>query len=106
MSTTPIRGHVYRMHDPEYGTLFCLIITTEPSHLYPESCVAARVTVTPERRYFPLWVRLGPGDPTSGYVAVDDFDRVDYEELKEDIGEVTFETMTEVCKTLKRYLGL
>lgn len=100
-----MRGHIYRMHDPEYGTLFCLVVSAAREEL-EDTCIAVRVSVTSERRDFPGWVRLSTGDPAFGYVVTQDLDRVDDDELKEDLGAVSVETMVEVGRALKRLLGL
>lgn len=100
-----VRGHVYRMHDEEYGTLFCLVLSSSYAQL-EDTCIAVRVTVTNELREFPGWVRLGSGDPAFGYVVTQDIDRVDHEELKEELGELSLETMGRVERALKRVLGL
>lgn len=105
MIIRPVRGHIYRMHDPEYGTLFCLVVSVAREEL-GDTCIAVRVSVTKERRAFPGWVRLGSGDPAFGYVITQDIDRADHEELKEDLGEVSMETMADVGRALKRMLGL
>lgn len=105
MKIIPARGHVYRMDDPSYGTLFCLSVSVPRLEL-DDTCTAVRVSVTSERRDFPGWVRLGSGDPGFGYVVTQDIDRVDYEELAEDLGELSMETMLKVERALKTVLGL
>lgn len=106
MSIEPFRGHVYRMVDDEYGTLYCLVISTIPAFEADSSCLAARVTLTTQRHDFPGWVRLKSGDPCGGYVVTHDLDRVDHDELKEDIGPLSAETLLQVERALKRMLGL
>lgn len=105
-SIEPTRGHIYRMYDPEYGTLHCLVISTIPASDVEDNCLAMRVTVTGKAHSFPYWVRLGSGDPGFGYVVVHDLDRVDHDELKEDLGPLSAETMGRVERELKRVLGL
>jgi mRNA-degrading endonuclease toxin of MazEF toxin-antitoxin module len=106
MTIKPIRSHIYRMKDPEYGTLFCLCITTEHGLFNPDTFKAARVTITREIHDFPGWVRLTSGDPVSGYVDTHDFESVEYDELIEDLGEVCPETDLQVRRTLRRTLWL
>lgn len=106
MSITPIRGHVYRMYDDAYGRLHCLVVSTIPAFEADSSCLAVRVSVTNERREFPGWVRLGSGDPGFGYVVTHDLDRVDLEELKEDLGPLSDATMYAVEQAMRRMLGL
>lgn len=101
----PRRGHVYRMHDESYGTLFCLTLPTLYGQLHG-SCLAVRVSVTQETRDFPGWVRLTAGDPAFGYVVTQDIDRVGHDELKEDLGPLSVATMLQTEQTLKRVLGL
>lgn len=93
------------MHDEEYGTLFCLALSTVYAQLHG-SFLAVRVSVTQENRYFPGWVRLCAGDPAFGYVVAHDIDRVDHDELKEDLGPLSPGTMLGVEHVVKRVLGL
>lgn len=106
MSITPERGHIYRMIDDEYGTLHCLVVSTIPAFEADSSCLAARVTVTRDKHDFPGWVRLASGDPGFGYVVTHDLDRVDLSELKEDLGELSIDTMMEVGRALRKMLGV
>lgn len=105
MTFVPPRGHIYRMNDPEYGTLFCLVVSAVYARL-EETCVAVRVSVTNETRDFPGWVRLQSGDPAFGYVVTHDIDQVEHSELKEDLGALSMETMNAVEQALRRVLGL
>lgn len=108
-SINPQRGHVYRMEDPDYGTLHCLAVAIPPAELNDDAFLALRVTVTRNHRLnFPNWVRMRSGDPTAGYVAVTipDLDHVACDELTEDLGPLSLETMVEVEKALKTVLGL
>lgn len=102
----PERGHVYRIHDDEYGRMHCLVISTVPSHDADTSCLALRVAVTNRRFHFPYWVKLGSGDPGFGYVVVHDLDRVGHDEMKEDLGPLSLETMMSVKQSLKRLFDL
>lgn len=106
MSIEPVRGHVYRMIDDEYGILHCLIVSVFPAFETDSSCLAARVTMTPRRHDFPGWVRMMSGDPGRGYVVTHDLDRVDIGELKDDRGALSADTMFQVERALKRMLGL
>lgn len=106
MTLKPIRAHVYRMQDPEYGTLHCLCISTERGYLNPDSFLAVRVAVTRDRHDFPGWIRMSAGDPVTGYAATDDLDRVDYDELAEDLGQITMETEYKVKQAIRRMLDL
>lgn len=103
---TPMRGHVYRMTDPEYGTLYCLAISVVPSYEGDRSILAVRVTVTGQMHHFPGWVRMNSGDPCGGYVVTHDLDRVDLDELTEDYGPLSMDTMVDVEKALRRMLGI
>lgn len=102
----PQRGHVYRMHDDEYGAMHCLVISTIPSADDDDSSIALRIAVTTTPHHFPYWVRLSSGDPTFGYVVIHDLDRVGHDELKEDLGLLSLETMVNVERSLKRLLNL
>lgn len=102
---TPQRGNLYRLHDPEYGTFYCLAISAPYAEM-DGGCIAVRVSLTNEHRDFPGWVRLGTGDPAFGYVVTPDIDRVDHDELKEDLGPLSLGTMVQVDQALKKVLGL
>lgn len=106
MPTTPIRGHVYRMEDAQYGTLYCLVLATDSAYAWDDSILAVRVTLAPAVHHFPGWVRMKSGDPTGGYVVVHDLDRVDTAELAEDYGPLSLDTLVEVEKALRRMLGI
>jgi mRNA-degrading endonuclease toxin of MazEF toxin-antitoxin module len=100
------RGHVYRMEDPEYGRLHCLALAVQSVPGMEDSFLAIRVTVTSQRLDFPGWVRMTSGDPCAGYVVVHDVDRVDTEEVSEDLGPLSGDTLFTVEQALKRVLGL
>lgn len=106
MIPDPQRGHVYRMSDPEYGTLHCLVISIASSYQGDESVLAVRVTVTGQIHRFPGWVRMTSGDPCAGYVVVGDLDRVDCEEFSQDLGPLSATTLFETEQALKKMLGL
>lgn len=93
------------MYDSVYGTLFCLTVSDSHAEL-GDTCIAVRASGSTERRDFPGWVRFGAGDPVAGYAVVHDLDRVDFDELKEDLGPVSQDTMHNVNRALKRLLGL
>jgi mRNA interferase MazF len=94
------------MYDQEYGTLHCLVISTLPAHDTDDSALAVRITMTTKAHSFPGWVRLSSGDPVGGYAVTHDLDRVDPDELKEDLGEISLDTLVKVRQALKHMLGL
>lgn len=100
----PRRGHVYRMFDQDYGTLHCLVISTLPAYDTDDSCLAVRITVTGTVHHFPGWVRLSSGDPVGGYAVTHDLDRADPEEMKEDLGPLSMDSMVKVEQALKRMM--
>jgi mRNA-degrading endonuclease toxin of MazEF toxin-antitoxin module len=102
----PKRGCVYRMEDPEYGRLHCLALAVQSVPGMEDSFLALRVSVTGQRLDFPGWVRLTSGDPCAGYAVVHDIDRVDIEELAEELGPLSPVTMLAVEQQIKRMLGL
>jgi mRNA-degrading endonuclease toxin of MazEF toxin-antitoxin module len=105
VSFTPVRGHIYRM-DGEYGRLHCMALATHPVYEGDKSFIALRVAVTSKHHSFPGWVRMNSGDPVNGYIVVQDLDRVDREELADDLGKLSIATMFEVEKALRAHLGL
>ncbi len=98
----PLRGHLYQMYGPEYGTLHCLVIGAFAGY---DHCTVMRVSVTRERHSFPFWVRLQSGDPAFGYVVCHEIYSVGLDELKEDLGELCAETRNEVKRARDLYLG-
>jgi mRNA-degrading endonuclease toxin of MazEF toxin-antitoxin module len=94
------------MEGPEYGRLHCLAIAVQSVPGMENSFRALRVTVTGQRHDFPGWVRLTSGDPCAGYVVVHDIDRVDTDELNEELGPLSPVTMLAVEQQIKRMLGL
>lgn len=105
MSLTPVRGHVYRMND-EQAPLYCMAIAVLPAQADDPGFYGLRVTVTSARHDFPGWVRLNSGDPVGGYVCCHDLSWVELEELDQDLGPVSMETMLEIEKAVRRLFGM
>lgn len=102
----PQRGHIYRIDVGQEDTLLALVLSVRAVHEVQSDCITLLVVRdrTPVR--LPYWVRLGAGDPSFGYVVCRDIGMVGREDLKEDLGELSGETMREVERALKMVLGL
>jgi mRNA-degrading endonuclease toxin of MazEF toxin-antitoxin module len=94
------------MHDQQYGTMHCLVISTLPAYDSDDSALTVRVTLTSKAHNFPGWVRLNSGDPVGGYAVTHDLDRVDPDELKEDLGELSLDTLVKVRQALRRMIDV
>lgn len=103
---TPELGHIYRLEDPEYGRLHCLAVFVKEFPGLEKSFEALRVTVTSQRLDFPHWKRLSSGDPCTGYVVLYHRERVDHEEIAEDLGPLSMESWVDVRTSLRRLWGL
>lgn len=101
------RGHIYRIAFHPDVTVLGLIVSTDKHNRDRDEYITVQVTSgSGDQRGLPGSVRLGAGDPGYGYVVVRDIGMVGDEELREDLGEVSPETMAEVGRALKMVLGL
>jgi mRNA-degrading endonuclease toxin of MazEF toxin-antitoxin module len=103
----PRRGHIYRVAiEPEITVLVLLV---SGDWLNRQSTEYAAVQVTSARvdqSGFPGSVRLTAGDPAFGWIVCRDIGMVAHEELKEDLGPVSAETLMRTGTALKQALGL
>jgi mRNA interferase MazF len=101
------RAHIYRIQfDPEIAVLG-LIVSADWLNAQSDEYMVAQVTASgADQRGMPGSVRLTSGDPAFGYIVCRDVGMVDHEEVKEDLGEVSMETMNEVSNALKLVLSL
>ncbi|SRR6266576_1420369 len=108
MSSHPVqRGHVYRiLIDPETPALV-LVISSNAHNTRTDEYITLPISA---RRSLPgplpSWVPLRAGDPAFGYVVACCADMVAQDELKEDLGALSLETLSQVEQALRRVLGL
>ncbi len=101
------RGHLYRILVEPEATALVLVISSNVHNSRHQEYIALPVS---SRRSLgeplPSWVPLRSGDPAYGHVICRYVDMVDRDELKEDLGELSQETMLRVGDVLKLTLGL
>lgn len=102
----PRRGHIYRIGLNPDVTLLGLVVSASAVHGIQNDCITLLVVADRTPVHFPYWVRLQSGDPAFGHVVCRDIGMVGREELKEDLGEVSAETMMNVSRALKRVFEL
>ena len=100
------RGHVFRVVLGQGPTVLGLVLSNDRHNTEYDEYVTAQVAASKEHEGTGGSVRLKSGDPAFGYVICRDIGMVHREELKEDIGPLSMETMLEVERTLKQVLGL
>jgi mRNA-degrading endonuclease toxin of MazEF toxin-antitoxin module len=100
------RGHVYRVVLGQGSAVLGLILSNDRHNAEYDEYVTAQVAASREHEGTGGSVRLKSGDPAFGYVICRDIGMVHREELKEDVGPLSMETMIEVERTLKQVLGL
>ena len=101
------RGHLYRVMTGQDSAVLCLVISNNAHNAREDICTA--VLVSADRDVpagLPSWVRLHAGDPGFGHVVCSHLGPFSREELKEDLGEMSQETMMNVGRALKNMLGL
>lgn len=102
---TPLRGHVYRIAIGT-ETLVGLVVSADWLNAEQDTCITLLVVADRSAPPLPHWVRLKSGDPAFGHVVCRDIGMVHKDELKEDLGPMSMETMVEVGQALRRVLGL
>ncbi len=100
----PVRGRVY-MADVGSGRKPWLVVSNNARNRALSDCLAVRLTtsVKPE---LPSVVPLGHADPLTGRVLCDDIALLYREDLEEDRGALTPETMMKVAAGLRAALAL
>ena len=100
----PARGRVYRA-DLGYGLKPFLIVSNNRRNNALDSALAVRLTTSPKPELTSI-VPLGPADPLVGRVLCDDIVPIYRDELTEDLGALSRETMAAVAGGLSAALGL
>lgn len=102
-----LRGHIYRIITSPETPMLCLVVSVN-THNAREN-VHTAVLVTADRNVpagMPSWIRMNSGDPAFGHAVCSHIAPVHRSTVKEDLGEVSMETMLAVGNALKRQLGL
>lgn len=103
----PQRGHIYRVAlAPEVTGLGLVISTVPHNNRYPDCLTIGVQAGRDSQQLYPGWIRLSSGDPAFGYITCNDIGPTGRDELKEDLGELSPDTMREVERVLKMVLGL
>ncbi|MDA0563704.1 type II toxin-antitoxin system PemK/MazF family toxin [Streptomonospora sp. S1-112] len=101
----PVRGRVYAA-DIGFGRKPWLVVSNNHRNRAFDDCLAVRLTTTPRQTRSTI-VPLGPADsPLVGRVMCDDITLLYREDLLEDLGAVSFATMTLVAGGLRAALDL
>jgi mRNA interferase MazF len=102
--TTPLRGRVYRA-DIGTGLKPYLVVSNNGRNAATDSCLAARITTTRKPPLHTI-IELAEGDPVTGRVLCDDVFKLYHDELREDLGALTPETMLRIGVGLRHALAL
>jgi mRNA-degrading endonuclease toxin of MazEF toxin-antitoxin module len=100
------RGHIYRVALEQDSTVLGLILSNDRLNGEYDEYVTAQVAASKDHEGTGGAVRLKSGDPVFGYVICRDIGMVHQEELKEDLGKLSMETMVEVERSLRTVVGL
>lgn len=101
------RGCVYRIELEPGVTVLGLVVTADWINRHSSEYAVVQVTsASGDQRGLAGAVRLTSGDPAFGWVVCRDIGMVAHEELKEELGPLSADTMTLVSTALKQVLGL
>ena len=101
----PTRGRVYAT-DLGYGRKPWLVVSNNARNAHLATCLALRITTTPNVRERPTVVVLGSGDPLVGRVLCDDLEQIGCDDFVGDLGALTPSTMIAVAGGLRAALAL
>lgn len=100
----PVRGRVY-MADVGAGRKPWLIVSNNRRNSRLRDCLAARIT-TSAKPALPTIIELTSADPLVGRVVCDDVQTLYRDELAEDRGALSRETMARVAAGLRAAMSL
>jgi mRNA interferase MazF len=101
--TTPVRGRVYRA-DLGFGLKPWLVVSNNARNKAIDDCLVVRITTT--ERQLPSWVELTQNDPLVGFVNCDDLGPLYKDQIGEDLGALSPETMMRVAQALRHTLAI
>ncbi|MCP3798697.1 type II toxin-antitoxin system PemK/MazF family toxin [Allokutzneria sp. A3M-2-11 16] len=105
MSAPVLRGQIY-WSDIGFGNKPWLVVSNNMRNRAIPSLLAVRITTTSKNVGLPTFVPLSPSDPMVGVINVDDLQQLAHEELGEQAGAVTPQTLMKVNTALKVALAL
>lgn len=101
------RGHIYRVTFDTGTTVLGLVVSADWLNIQSTDYATVQVTsASADQTGLPGSIRLGSGDPLSGWVVCRDIGMVHLDELTEDLGPVSLDTEIRVNHALKRILAL
>lgn len=100
------RGHVYRIALAQDVIVRGIILSNDRLNDGRDEYIVAQIVASKEHEGTGGAVRLTSGDPAFGYIICRDLGMVHHDELKEDLGPVTLETIVALQRSLRNVLGL
>ncbi|WP_445400534.1 type II toxin-antitoxin system PemK/MazF family toxin [Streptomyces sp. LE64] len=100
----PVRGRVYRA-DLGAGLKPWLVVSNNARNRSLGDCVVVRITTSTKPPLASI-VELGTHDPLVGRVLCDDLGPMYRDEIKEDLGALSLQTMVRVGTALQHVLAL
>ncbi|WP_086819472.1 type II toxin-antitoxin system PemK/MazF family toxin [Allokutzneria sp. NRRL B-24872] len=105
MSAPVLRGQIY-WSDIGFGKKPWLVVSNNLRNRAIPSLLAVRITTTAKNVGLPTFVPLSASDPMVGVINVDDLQQLSHEELGEQTGAVSPQTLMKVNAALKVALAL
>jgi len=100
----PIRGRVYRA-DPGAGPKPWLVVSNNARNRALNDVLVVRITTSVKPALASI-VELGPAEPLVGRVLCDDLGPMYRDEIMEDLGALSNQTMVKVSTALQHVLAL
>jgi mRNA interferase MazF len=103
---TPVRGRVY-MADlgPRVGLTPFVVVSNNGRNRHLPTCLGVRITTSAKPKLHTI-IEMGKGDPLVGRALCDDIEILDVNELVQDLGALSAETMMRVGQGLRHALAL
>lgn len=102
---TPVRGRLYRA-DVGFGKKPWLVVSNNARNSALEECLVVRITTTSKHQELPSRVALGQNDPLQGFVVCDDLGPMYLDQIEEDLGALSLNTMVQVGAALRHVLAI
>ncbi|BDH56906.1 endoribonuclease MazF1 [Tsukamurella sp. PLM1] len=97
---TAMRGQVFRS-DLGYGAKPWVIVSNNARNRNLDTVLAARLSTTGKNAHIPTVVALSTADPLVGFVLVDDLVQLYHDELTENVGTLSPQTMQKISAALR-----
>ncbi|WP_248492099.1 type II toxin-antitoxin system PemK/MazF family toxin [Tsukamurella sp. PLM1] len=95
-----MRGQVFRS-DLGYGAKPWVIVSNNARNRNLDTVLAARLSTTGKNAHIPTVVALSTADPLVGFVLVDDLVQLYHDELTENVGTLSPQTMQKISAALR-----